>query len=50
MKIITMFMNMLYFVNGNVEDVISSISKGIRAVTKNNDSVPDENTTRLSVL
>ena len=50
MKVFTVFMNMLLFVNGNVEDVISTIGKGIRTVTKNHNSVPDEITTKLSVF
>ncbi len=50
MKVFTIFMNMLLFVNGNVEDVISTIGKGIRTFTKNHNSVPDEITTKLQVL
>ena len=50
MKVFTIFMNMLLFVNGNVEDVISTIGKGISMITKNHNSVPDEITTKLPVL
>lgn len=50
MKVFTIFMNMLLFVNGNVEDVISTIGKGIHTVTKTHNSVPDDITTKLQVL
>tara|TARA_B100000941_G_scaffold250316_1_gene196530 strand:+ start:14 stop:169 length:156 start_codon:yes stop_codon:yes gene_type:complete len=40
MKIIVLFMNMLYFVNGHVEDATKSVSKGLQNVATRMECVP----------
>ena len=43
MKIINIFVNILYFVNGHVEDAISTIINGISNHTSNTVYDPNEN-------
>ena len=50
MKVLTFFMNILYFVNGNVEEAISSIATGLHKISSCTETVPVKQTHKSSVF